>query len=427
MKNSILKDILAAINDSKPKTSAYDTTAEVVRVEGDTLWVHIPGGVDETPVKMTINATAGDTVRVRVSGGQAWIMGNDSAPPTDDTTANVAKHTAENAQRTAKTAKTTAETASRIAGNTAQHFWMTEEGSDTGAHISDVTQEEFLADPANSGGNLLARSNGIAIRDGLDELATFSRDGLSINSYDQHGIEAEVAFLGYGATSGSWTGEAPYYTLGIRTSNSTIGPVSFVEGYANIASGEASHAGGEMSEASGALSNAQGFGALAAYNVQTAIGMYNDNKSTSAFEIGNGGNDTSRSNAFTVDWSGNVDAAGDITDGSGNQLSNKLDNTFDTATGTVNSNITVSRATCRLLKIGNVVFITVAMGNITSSVNTNTNLFTIPAAYRPSSNVSLQGKINDSVGNFTVRSDGYVRQTLVSALTNCFCAGWYTV
>lgn len=60
-----------------------------------------------------------------------------------------------------------------ISGNTSQHFWFTGAGSDTGAHITEVTREEFLDDPSNGGGNLLARSNGIAIRDGVTELASF--------------------------------------------------------------------------------------------------------------------------------------------------------------------------------------------------------------------------------------------------------------
>lgn len=81
---------MEALEANKPKTAPYDTEAKVVRVEGSTAWVHIPGGVDETPVAMTINASAGDTVRVRVSGGTAWLIGNDTAPPTDDTLAKEA-------------------------------------------------------------------------------------------------------------------------------------------------------------------------------------------------------------------------------------------------------------------------------------------------------------------------------------------------
>jgi len=86
----IKNDLMDALEANKPKTAPYDTEAQVVRVEGSTAWVHIPGGVDETPVAMTINAAAGDTVRVRVSGGTAWLVGNDTAPPTDDTLAKEA-------------------------------------------------------------------------------------------------------------------------------------------------------------------------------------------------------------------------------------------------------------------------------------------------------------------------------------------------
>ena len=88
---SVSKELVDIIKGSEDKgTKPYDTPATVTRVDGSTVWVHIPGGVDETPVKKTINAKAGDTVQVRVSGGSAWLNGNASAPPTDDTQANLA-------------------------------------------------------------------------------------------------------------------------------------------------------------------------------------------------------------------------------------------------------------------------------------------------------------------------------------------------
>ena len=109
---SISKDLVDIIKGSDDKgTKAYDTTATVTRVDGSTVWVHIPGGVDETPVKRTINAKAGDEVQVRVSGGSAWLNGNTSAPPTDDSQANlaveyalVAGNAADSAVRSAKEA-----------------------------------------------------------------------------------------------------------------------------------------------------------------------------------------------------------------------------------------------------------------------------------------------------------------------------------
>ena len=78
-------DKLAEAIRTDKSTQPYDTRAEVVRVSGSTAYVHIPGGVPETPVTMTIACKKGDTVQVRVSGGRAWIVGNETAPPTDDT------------------------------------------------------------------------------------------------------------------------------------------------------------------------------------------------------------------------------------------------------------------------------------------------------------------------------------------------------
>lgn len=110
--NRIGKDIMSAMENASEKgTSAYDTTAEVRRIEGDTAWVHIAGGVDETPVKLTIAAKAGDSVQVRVGGGRAWITGNASAPPTDDAQAIVATERATIANKTAMTAQDTADMA----------------------------------------------------------------------------------------------------------------------------------------------------------------------------------------------------------------------------------------------------------------------------------------------------------------------------
>lgn len=101
--NKVAKSIKKSIQSDKG-TKPYDTQAEVVRVEGSTAWVQIPGGVDETPVKLTTSAKPGDVVQVRVSGGRAWLTGNETAPPTDDTVAIKADVTATTAKRTADSA-----------------------------------------------------------------------------------------------------------------------------------------------------------------------------------------------------------------------------------------------------------------------------------------------------------------------------------
>ena len=108
----LAKGFIKTLMDAQSKKSApYDTQAEVRRIEGDTAWVHIPGGVDETPVQLTTNAKAGDIVQVRVSGGRAWLYGNKTSPPTDDTKAIEADKKAVVARVVAVEAKDTADEA----------------------------------------------------------------------------------------------------------------------------------------------------------------------------------------------------------------------------------------------------------------------------------------------------------------------------
>lgn len=73
-------------------------------------------------------------------------------------------------------------------GETAQYFWhnTTDSGAGegAGAHITQIPQEDFVADPANGGGNTLITTNGMAVRDGLEELAVFSADEIRIGAID---------------------------------------------------------------------------------------------------------------------------------------------------------------------------------------------------------------------------------------------------
>lgn len=91
--NEFVKEIASAMKQSK--TKAYDTVAEVLRVDEKTAYVHIDGGADETPAQMAINCKSGDTVKIRVSGGKAWLTGNLTSPPTDDTVAEKVKQSHE--------------------------------------------------------------------------------------------------------------------------------------------------------------------------------------------------------------------------------------------------------------------------------------------------------------------------------------------
>lgn len=67
-----------------------------------------------------------------------------------------------------------------LSTNATQHFWFVDSGVDTGAHISFTSRQEWNDNP--SGNNLLATGSGIALRNGLNEMATFSlSNGVELN------------------------------------------------------------------------------------------------------------------------------------------------------------------------------------------------------------------------------------------------------
>lgn len=138
----LIKELANTINENQSKKPApYDTTAEVIRIEGNTAWVHIPGGVDETPVQLTTNAKKGDIVQVRVSGGQAWITGNATSPPTDDTTAKAAQKTAAVADEHATDAVASALLAQQFADQAKDEASRAKDAADTANGILDQMEE----------------------------------------------------------------------------------------------------------------------------------------------------------------------------------------------------------------------------------------------------------------------------------------------
>lgn len=153
--NRIKKNIIEAMQSANNQgTSAYDSVAEVRRVDGDTAWVHIAGGVDETPVKLTIAAKAGDMVQVRVGGGRAWITGNASAPPTDDHMANTANTTAKTANVTANQALQGANTAQ----NTADKAQSSADKAQNTAIEAAKTADNYIS--TDSTGIMVSENNG---------------------------------------------------------------------------------------------------------------------------------------------------------------------------------------------------------------------------------------------------------------------------
>ena len=116
---------------------------------------------------------------------------------------------------------------------------------------------------------------------------------------------------GYGTTASDFYSHAEGY----GTTASYLG--AHAEGNSTTASGEASHAEGQGTTASGRYSHAGGIGTTAPLTAETVIGQYNSDVDNGAFVIGNG-TSTARSNAFSVDTSGNtkingwLEVAGDL-------------------------------------------------------------------------------------------------------------------
>lgn len=131
----------AIANGDSGKKKGYDTQAEVTRLDGDTVWVKIAGGDDETPVSRTNNANIGDSVLVRISGGRAWLLGNQTSPATDDTVANEANHQAYEALGMAASAGQSAELAKTAADVAIQSAEQAQEAADRSQEILAGMQE----------------------------------------------------------------------------------------------------------------------------------------------------------------------------------------------------------------------------------------------------------------------------------------------
>ena len=272
MSNTDIIRSLQSAMEAKQTPTPYDAPAVVTRVEGGaTAWVKIAGSDTETPVKLTIDAKTGDAVQVRVGGGSAWLTGNQTAPPTDDTKADKAMEQANKASGVATNYVT----------DTKDGIFVHPKNNDAdGVRITDAI--EIL-----KGGLSFFRAwveNGLAkVRVGKADAGHTNIDSNGMRVYGGDGSEL-LANIGYGETNADGQTEtAPYYDMGIRSGD--IGSYSTVEGMHNKATGVASHASGIYSEA-GNRSFVHGE-ALKAGDDQTAFGVCNA-VGDWLFAVGNG-------------------------------------------------------------------------------------------------------------------------------------------
>lgn len=178
--NEFVKEIASAMKESK--TKPYDTVAKVIRVDEKTAYVHIDGGADETPAQMAINCKTGDTVKIRVSGGKAWLTGNITAPPTDDSVAIKANKTATKVKKSYENFKniteenfSSQEDKIAEAAKVATNFMKYIEG--LGLIVGDMRGNTL-------GQNTLLDSNGMAVRNGSSEIVRFGTAPIVITNTD---------------------------------------------------------------------------------------------------------------------------------------------------------------------------------------------------------------------------------------------------
>ncbi|MBQ1296096.1 MAG: hypothetical protein IIY21_18760, partial [Clostridiales bacterium] len=169
--SDMFSDYESAIVGYAYRTAEMDMTMGDPRLEGDDVLTvtDVMGNTYTVPCHQVTHSWKGGGVSSKVRSAKATELekGIATPPPISGQIADV-KETAENAEQMAEESR--------------NYFWFTSEdtGFGMGAHITQKTQAEVLADPTNAGGNVLIDSNSLDIRDGEKVLATFSADGVNI-------------------------------------------------------------------------------------------------------------------------------------------------------------------------------------------------------------------------------------------------------
>lgn len=161
------------------------------------------------------NGTSDDPIIYKDNG----ITSATSTAAAANITANNANTTANNANTTANNANTTANNAYNIATGINQHFWTIATdyatGLPAGSYITDTASDTFKSQ--KTGGNILTRSDGIWIRNGIKTLASLTGtslifynpssnakgmelDSSALKFYDATGTVAQATFGGTQAT-----------------------------------------------------------------------------------------------------------------------------------------------------------------------------------------------------------------------------------
>lgn len=188
------------------RKGGYDTQATVRRIEDGVAWVHIPGGVDETPAKLTINASEGDVVQVRIANGRAFLVGNASAPPTDNAEAIKALSHADIATEAATIARLRADEATADAARAHEAADAAQESAD------DAAQAASDAMTAAGNAQTSATTANTAANNALQGLSTVESVVDVVNWFNEHKtasadttVDPSKTYYSYDAQTGALT------------------------------------------------------------------------------------------------------------------------------------------------------------------------------------------------------------------------------
>lgn len=180
---------------------------------------------------------------------------------------------------------------------------------DTIARSADVAKVKTKADDAfNKADNAQAAADNAQAADTAKTTATNAQNTANAakttaenaqNTANRAATKADPVFVGSFSQN--------------RKEGTVIGYSSHAEGIDTTASGESSHSEGNNTTASGFYSHAEGNNTIASGNSSHVQGKFNieDSSGTYTHIVGNGSN-RARSNAHTIDWSGNAWFAGTV-------------------------------------------------------------------------------------------------------------------
>ena len=140
-------------------------------------------------------------------------------------------------------------------------------------------------------------------------------NGTRASAFSSHAEGNSTKASGYCSHAEGYTTTAEGQYSHAEGSDTTVsGSYSHAEGYNTKVSGDCSHVEGNSTTASGNSSHAEGYYTIAKGQNQHVQGKYNieDTANKYAHIVGNGSAYNIRSNAHTLDWSGNAWYAGDV-------------------------------------------------------------------------------------------------------------------